>query len=196
MSREDINKKLDELFEDKKARSFFNHLVKSYVPNTKVDKVFIKPKSGFKCVLTNDKLISVNEILEDVKTEEFRDDVFKYLHTMLNPEIEVEAPIKKLMAGRQIAIQGEKTDTFMSMECYTYFYDWVIGKFLKGDKHISWLMGDVNRKKFMKRAMKSNDPDVQNFVKAQEKEEMGNRATYSLGDMSVLQALKDKMEKN
>lgn len=195
MSREEMNKKLDELFENKKARGFLNHLIKAYVPNDKVDKIFIKPKSGFKCVLSNEGLISVNEILEGVNTDEFKDDVFKYLHTMLNPEIEVEIPVKKLLNGRQIAIQGQKTDTYMSLEAYLYFYDWVIAKFLKGDKHISWLMGNVKRKKFMNSAHGSNDPGVQKAVKKQQRADMGNRATYSLGDMSALQALKEKMDK-
>lgn len=194
MSKEDIIKLLDETFENKKARSFINHLVRSYVPNNKVDKVFIKPKSGFKCVLTNEKLVSVNELLDGVKTDELKDDVFKYLHVMLNPELTVDTPVEKLINGRKIAIQGEKTDTFMSLETYLVFYDWVVTKFMTGDKHISWLMGDVNRKKFLKRAGNIDNPEVQKAVKKQGREDMGNRATFSLGDNSALQALKDKME--
>jgi hypothetical protein len=99
------------------------------------------------------------------------------------------------MKGKHIAIQGEKTDTFMSLECYLVFYDWVITKFLKGDKHISWLMGNVSRSKFTKSGRSINDEGVQKAIRRQDKKDMGNRATYSLGDLSALQELKNKMEK-
>ena len=79
MSREDILKKLDDIFANKKARSFINHLVRAYVPNNKVDKIFIKPKGDFKCTLTNDMLISVNEILDGVNTDEFKDETVKFV---------------------------------------------------------------------------------------------------------------------
>ena len=46
----------------------------------------------------------------------------------------------------------------------------------------------------MKRAANMSDDGVQKVVKRQAKEDMGNRATFSLGDVSALQALKDKME--
>jgi len=194
MSREDIIKKLDEIFANNKAKSFLNHLIRSYVPNNNVDKIFIKPKGDFKCVLTNDKLISVNEILEGVTTDEFKDDVFRYLHVMLSPEEKASTPIQNLMKGKDIAIQGENTDTFMSLETYKVFYDWVITKLLSGDKHISWLMGNIDRSQFTNSVKGINNPTTQKAINKQDKKDMDNRATYSLGDMSVLQALKAKME--
>jgi len=51
MNREDIFKKLDEIYENKKARNFLNHLVRAYFPNDKVEKVFVKPKGKFNCVI-------------------------------------------------------------------------------------------------------------------------------------------------
>ena len=194
MDKENIFKKLDEIFENKKARSFLNHLVRSYFPNDKVEKVFVKPKGSFKCVIGRDKLVSVNQILVGVKEESFKNDFFEYMHNMFNPNVEAELPIKKLMDGRHLAVQGKNTDTFMSAQNYVVFYDWVLTKFMKGDKHIAWLLKDIKKSQFTDRAESLEDPEVQKILKKKRKKEEGNRATYSLGDMSALQALKDKME--
>ncbi len=194
MSREDIFRKLDEIYEDKKARNFLNHLVRSYFPNNKVEKVFVKPKGSFKCVLTRDKLVSVNQILSGVKEESFKNDFFEYMHNMFNPNVQADTPIKKLMDGRHLGVQGKNTDTFMSSQTYIIFYDWVLTKFMKGDKHIAWLLKDINKNQFIDRAEGLEDDEVKKIIKKKRKKEDGNRATYSLGDFSALQALKDKME--
>lgn len=195
MSREDIFKQLDEIYDNKKARNFLNHLVRAYFPNDKVEKVFIKPKGNFKCVVTKDKLVSVNHILNGVESEEFKNDFFQYMHNMFNPNVQAEAPIVKLMDGKHLAVQGSNTTTYMSSQTYVVFYDWVLTRFMKGDKHIAWLLKDINKDKFVDRAESLEDEEVQKIIKKKRKKEGGNRATFALGDLAALQELKNKMEK-
>ena len=194
MNREDIFKKLDEIYENKKARNFLNHLVRAYFPNDNVEKVFVKPKSKFNCVITNDKLVSVNNILEGVHSEEFKNDFFEYMHNMFNPNVEAKAPIIKLMDGKDLAVQGSKTTTYMSSQTYVVFYDWVLTKFMKGDKHIGWLLKGINKNMFFDRAENLEDKEVKNILNKKRKEVEG-RATFALGDLSALQELKTKLEK-
>ena len=104
--------------------------------------------------------------------------------------------LMNLKKGKDIAIQGTNTDTFMSLETYKVFYDWVITKFLSGDKQISWLMGNIDKTQFSGSIKGINNPTRQKAVNKRDKKDMGNRATYSLGDISALQELKNKMENN
>lgn len=194
MNREDIFKKLDEIYENKKARNFLNHLVRAYFPDDKVEKVFVRPKGKFNCVITNDKLVSVNNILEGVQTEEFKNDFFQYMHNMFNPNVEAEAPIVKLMDGKHLAVQGSNTTTYMSSQTYVVFYDWVLSRFMKGDKHIGWLLKGINKGTFFDRAEGIEDKEVQKIVSKKRNKEEG-RATFALGDLSALQELKEKLDK-
>jgi hypothetical protein len=91
-------------------------------------------------------------------------------------------------------VTGEKTTTFMSIEGYRDFFDWVITKSLSGNKHINWLLGDIRRDSFLEREKQIGDENIQNKVKKLEPKKRG--ATYSLGDASVaLLKLKEQLEK-
>jgi hypothetical protein len=195
MGKESILKALDEIFENKKARNFLNHLVRSYFPDDKVEKIFIKPKSKFKCVITNTKLVSVNDILNGVDDENTKNEFFEYLHQMFDTDLEVNESIKNLVNGRHMAVQGSKTNTYMSSQTYIVFYDWVLTKFITGDKHITWLLKGLNKEDFMERAESLTDDEVKKVLSKKKKKEGGNRATFTLGNLSALQELKNKMDK-
>lgn len=190
MSTEQINEKLNELFADKKARNFINHLVRAYVPNNKVETVFVKPNKGFQCVLSKNKLVTINDLI--AKDKENESTILGYSSMVSSG---VDAP--DVVLGKDLAIQGSKTDTYMSLDVYNAFYDWVVAEFLTGNKHIAWLLGKVDKNAFMERAKNIDNPKVQKLVnkanKKKEKDENGNRAMYALGDLSALQALKDKL---
>jgi hypothetical protein len=194
MNKQEITTKLDEMLSEPKKRNFLNHLVRSYVPISKVEKVFDAPKESFVCVLTGDKLFSINEILEEIQTENFKKELFDGLKIALDDKTSSITPIKKLIGDRKLAVTGEKTTTFMSIEVYLEFFDWVITKSLKGDKHINWLLGDIRREVFLDRAKQIDDEKIQNKVKKIEPKKLG--ATYSLGDASdALLKLKEQLEK-
>jgi hypothetical protein len=195
MNKQEIFTKLDDMLADNKKRNFLNHLVRSYLPISKVEKVFDRPKGPFVCVLTNEKLFSLQDVLEGTQTEEFKKDLFDSLKLALDDKTPSITPMKKLIGDKKLGVTGDKTTTFMSLESYQEFFDWVITKSLNGDKHISWLLGDIRRESFLERAKQIGDESLQNKIRKIEPKKQG--ATYSLGDASgALLKLKEQLEKN
>lgn len=195
MNKDEIFSKLDAMLADSKKRNFLNHLVRSYVPISKVERVFDKPKGPFNCVLTNVQLFSLQDVLEGTQTEEFKKDLFDSLKLALDEKNPSITPIKKLIGDKKLGVSGENTTTFMSLESFQSFFDWVITKSLNGDKHISWLLGAIRRESFLERAKEFGDENLQTKVKKIEPKKRG--ATYSLGDASdALLKLKENLEKN
>jgi hypothetical protein len=195
MNKQEIFEKLDGMLADSKKRNFLNHLVRSYVPISKVEKVFDKPTGPFVCVLTNTKLFSIQDVFEGIQTEEFKKEFFDSLKLALDDKAPSVTPIVKLIGDRKLGISGDKTTTFMSLDAFHYFFDWVITKSLSGDKHISWLLGSIRRESFLERAKQIGDENIQKRVKKLEPKKHG--ATYSLGDASeALLKIKEKLEKN
>jgi hypothetical protein len=194
MTTTEINTKLEELYADKKARNFFNHLVRGYFPVNKVEKVFTKPRGPFKCVITNEVLISTSEILAGIHTKEFEDDFQGHLKTMFDATTSAEHPMTKLIGDRKMAVSTEDTNTHMAFSTFQVFYDFIVTKMLMGDKHINWLLKDITRDSFMGRAETIQNPLLQKKVKNVKKTQTKN-ATFTLGDAGgALQALKAKME--
>jgi hypothetical protein len=196
MQTEKIHKKLDDLFDNDKSRNFVNHLIRAYLPVGKADKVWEKPKGRFRCVLTNVSLISVGEVMEGVNSEQYRQDFLEHLKSWASEEHRVESPMKKLLDGKILGFTGKNTDTYMCQEAYHAFYDWVVTKMLRGDKHINWLVSSMKREKFINRAESvANDDETKAALKKIKKStKNGKRATTKLGDLGALQQLKSKME--
>ncbi len=193
MTSEQISKKLDELYADKKARNFFNHLVRAYFPVSKVEKVFNKPRGPFKCVLSNENLISTSEVLAGIYSDEYKTDFMNHLKTMFDNS-SAEHPIAKLIGDRKMAVSSNDTTTHMAYSTFQTFYDWVVTKMLMGDNHINWLLKDITRSDFMSRAETIQNPELQKKVSNAKKNDV-KMASYTLGDAGgALQALKEKME--
>ena len=195
MNQEQIHASLDKMLDNPKSKNFLNHLVRSYMPITSVEKVWETPKGDFKCVLTREPLFSSQDILEGIHTEEFKSQFMSNLKNMFSENAKVESPIAKLIGDRKMGVTGKETTTYMSYQGFQEFYDWVITKALKGDKHMNWLLGSIRRESFIKRAENIQDSDVQ--AKVQNINTAKNRtATFSLGDAGdVLSKLKEKLEK-
>ena len=195
MNQEQIHASLDKMLDNPKSKNFLNHLVRSYLPITRVEKVLETPKGDFKCVLTREPLFSSQDILEGIHTEEFKSKFMRNLKNMFNENGKGESPIAKLIGDRKMGITGKDTNTFMSYQSFQIFYDWLITKALKGDKHINWLLGSIRRESFIKRAESIDDVDVQQ--KINKINSFKNRtATFTLGDSSsALLKLKEQLEK-
>ena len=195
MTTEEIHSSLDKMLENPKAKNFLNHLVRAYMPISNVEKVIDKPEGEFKCALSKDDLISVNEILEGIQTEEFKNDLMKSMKTMFDDNADKTAAMAKLIGEKKLGVSGKGTTTYMSVPVAQEFFNWVITKSLKGDKHINWLLGNIRRESFVKRAQNITDDKVQSTVKKLEKR-ADRTATFTLGDTNgVLAQLKAKMEK-
>ena len=186
MILEDINKKIEELYADKKAKNFFNHLVRAYIPPTKVSGVLEKPKTvELRCVITKELSISIAEILEGIETEEAKKEFKDNL----------KSPLQELTGDKHLAVTVTDTRTCMSQPAYQAFYEWVITKMLSGDKHINWLLKDVRKDLMHKDVKKIDNPKVKKALNKIKRSKPPKPATFTLGDLSVLQEIKNKMEK-
>ena len=192
MTAEQIHASLDTMLANPKSKNFINHLVRSYLPVTNIVKVWEKPKENFKCALTKQQLVSVEEILQGINTDEFKDNLMAHMKSMFS-EDKVESPMSKLMGEKALGVTGKDTTTFLSYGAAQEFYNWVITKSLKGDKHINWLLNGIRRSSFVERAQTIQDAQVQEKVNKISKPK--NVTTYSLGESSdVLAKLKAKFE--
>ena len=193
MNQEQIHTSLDNMLINPKSRNFLNHLVKSYLPISNVEKVWETPEKDFKCVITRDQLFSAADILKGIQTEEFKADYLNHLKSLFSEE-KVESPISKLVGEKKMGVTGKDTTTYMSFTAFQEFYNWVITKSLNGDKHINWLLSSVRRTSFIERAEKIKGVGVQKKVDNLKKT-TGSFSTYTLGDASdVLLKLKNKLE--
>ena len=195
MTVEEIHSSLDKMLENPKAKNFLNHLVRSYMPVSNIEKVWDKPEGEFKCAISKDDLISVQDIFEGIQTEEFKNDLMKSMKTMFDENADKTTPMAKLIGDKKLGVTGKGTTTYMSLPVAQEFFNWVITKSLKGDKHINWLLGNIRRESFVGRAKNINDDKVQSTVKKIEKK-ADRTATFTLGDANgALAQLKAKMEK-
>lgn len=195
MQKEQILEKLETLYQDKKSQNFVLHLIRSYLPLNKSTKVWGKPENlkKFKCALTDTKLISVEEILSYVYSnesfEKFRDNLKN-----ISAGIQNNQPIPtdlfgfgEHLKGRVLGYQGEKTTTYLSEEALICLYDFTATKILKGDGKMNWTMRQMQANSFVKQFAKPK-------VKKKPETQYSNRpATSSLGDNDALQKLKDKL---
>ena len=192
MTSEQIHASLDKMLANSKTKNFINHLVRSYIPVSNIEKVLETPKGDFKCVITKEVLVSVQSIFEGMDTKEFKKDFTEHLKSMFSEE-KIETPMSKLLGDKKLGFTGKDTTTYMSYTATQEFYNWVITKSLKGDKHINWLLGSVNRNTFIKRASNIEDQDVQKKVTNLKR--VSGVSTYSLGDATdVLSKLKAKRD--
>jgi hypothetical protein len=195
MTTEEIFSSLDKMLENPKSKNFLNHLVRSYMPISNVEKVMDKPEGEFKCAISKDDLISVQEILEGIQTEEFKNDFMKSMKTMFDENADKTTAMAKLIGEKKLGVTGKGTTTFMSVPVAQEFFNWVITKSLKGDKHINWLLGNIRRESFVKRAKNITDDKVQSTVSKLEKK-ADRTATFTLGDANgALAQLKAKINK-
>lgn len=189
-----IHTSLDTMLENPKSKTFLNHLVRGYMPATNMKYLIDKPKGDFICVLTKDKLLSGQDVLAEAKLGEAKNDFVKFLDTIFDDKtFSLASPMAKLVIENNLGVTGKDTNTYMSFAAYQAFIEWVITKSLKGDKHINWLLGSIRRNTLIARAESIQDPAVQKKVAAFKKQE-SKVATYSLGDLGVLQNLKSKLE--
>lgn len=192
MTKEEVYASLDKMLENNKSRNFFNHLIRAYIPTSNINKVFDKPEGDFKCAISTDTLISTQEILEGIHTEEFKTDMMTSLKTMFDDKADKTRPMMKLIGEKKLGVTGKDTTTFLSAQVAKDLVDWVTTKILIGDKHINWLMGSINQASFG-RKVKSSNTSQKKVEKTIEKND--RTAKFQLGDTNgALAALKAKFE--
>ena len=192
MTKEEVYASLDKMIENQKSRNFFNHLIRAYIPISNIKNVLDKPEGDFKCAISRDSLISTQEILEGIHTEEFKSDMMTSLKTIFDDKADKTTPMAKLIGEKKLGVTGKDTTTFLSTQVAQDLVDWVMTKILIGDKHINWLMGSINQASFG-RKVKSSNTSQKKVEKTIEKND--RTAKFQLGDANgSLAALKAKLE--
>lgn len=195
METNKIFDKLEEMYKkDEKSKNFVLHLVRAYMPIDKITKVLEKPAdlSKFKCALTSVKLISADEIFQGINTDEFKANFINDLKIVLDEsgqQVKKDPAILKVTNGKLLGFTGKDTNTYMCNEACEQLLNWVSTKILQGDSKINWTVRSMQGK---------NQPKKKNTQRPQSSQtsQMVHKpATSSLGDFSVLQSLKDKLEK-
>lgn len=189
MTTKEIHESLDTMLSNQKTRNFLNHLIRAYFPITNVDKVWEKPKGQFKCVLTKDELFSAQDIMDGIQTEEFKNDFMANLKSVFIDGASSEHPIVKLVGDRKMGVTGKETTTYMSYTAMQEFYNWVLTKSLKGDKHINWLLSSIRRSNPTENI---ETKDVQSNAKPKQDTKTSN--TFTLGELDSFKKLKEKFK--
>jgi hypothetical protein len=188
MTKEKIHESLDKMLETPKSKSFLNHLLRAYFPITNVRKVMEKPTKKMRCVLSNAPLFSLDEILMGMESEEFKKDLMESLKNIFKEDGEKINPFGSIVGDKKMGFTGKGTTTFISYEAYQELYNWMATKIVSGDKHINWLMGQINHIK------KSNVGDDK---RKENKQSKFITSTFSIGDASdSLLKLKKELENN
>lgn len=197
MDKESVFNSLNSMLEDSKAKPFLNHLVRSYFPIDKVLKVYEAPKEDFKCVLTKEKLTSIEEVLDNIQKQEFKSDFINSLRNIFDDGNEKSLKIvNKYLGDSKLGVCGRETTTYMSLESFQVFYEWVITQSLKDNKHINWLLNGVRRDSFLNRANNIKDVDVQRKLSSLQNNKKPHGTSFKLGDVNgILSELKNKIEK-
>ncbi len=193
MTSTEIHDSLDAMLENPKSRNFLNHLVRAYLPVSQVDKVWDKPKGPFKCVLTKVDLTSVQEIMDVMQGDAYRISFIENLKAAFTDggQVTPASPLVEMLGGKVLGCTGTNTTTFMSYPAFQEFYNWVVTKIFKNDKHICWLMKSITKESLMGRAETIGDEAVQKKVKAMKKETV-KAASFTLGELKGFDKLKAK----
>lgn len=178
-----------------KNKAFFSHLIRSYISSKSVSVAIKEPESKkirVKCVFTNSHLLTVEGIQKKMNSEAFNRNLDEFLRSydLEKGCFTSSTPMEQLLKGKKLALQGKDTKTYMSQESYLAFINWVMTKYLSGDKNIIWLLNQMTKNPFhpgIKVKRKSKKSKVYSTG--------GNRKT-TLGDLSALQVLNDKFKEN
>lgn len=199
-SNQDIFNKIEEMYNlvdekgKQKNKAFFSHLIKSYIPRNSVGIAMKNPESKkvrVRCVFTKKNLITSEEVVKQLGSDAFNRNFEDFLKSFDKDKgcfVSV-TPMKQLLKGRVLALQGKNTETYMSQESYATFINWVMTKYISGDKHVVWLLNKMTNNPF--------HPGITVKAKKRPEKKMystpGSR-TATFGDLSALQALKDKFK--
>ena len=201
---EEISKKIEEIYQRKNkdgkptGKNFITHLLRAYFPIGKAVKVLDIPEKPMKCAITGHKLFALGELWNEMHTEEYKANFMKNLRVAFDPDSKekIENPFSKIVNGRVVGITGQDTDTYLCQEAYECLFNWYANKILRDDKHIGWVAHDM-RKKATITAIREKLPEAEDQKKIDRIEKISKhpqRATMSLGDMSALKELQEKLK--
>ena len=181
MTTEQIHASLDKMLADPKSRNFLNHLVKAYFPVSNVKKVETKPTGLFKCVITREELFCTDDIIVGMQSEDAKKAFVESLKAMLTEVNGKLSYVESIIGAKKLGVTGKDTNTFMSYPAHVEFFAWLKKKILEKDKHINWLVSTIRHNAKTNHHKNHDTPPIK-------------EATYTLGDLGVLQKLKESLK--
>lgn len=210
MMRSKIALKIKEVYATENGKQFIAHLVRSFLPSSRIEFVENPPEHKMECAITNRKVIAVSDAMRIVKTEKNEE----FLSFMLQKGKEmtdnidiVEHPFDKILNGRLLAVKCVGSQKFLSEFSWKELKRFVENEVVNDNKHITFLLVDEvrkmeakkneavkpkgsfqkwNEKYAKKEKAKNNAPQKQKHVNPQP-------ATQSLGDNEVLKRLRETL---
>lgn len=200
MNDQEIYKKIEDTYNSEKGKNFITHLLRSFIPINRSSKLMDDTRK-LKLVdcITGEKLCDVNQhfgiMMDGGGIEAMMDNLKASAKATVDGKEEYDAPesVKKLRSKlKPLAITSAKSDKLMTQETLEQLFNFYATEMLKGNGHINWIANNERGKDMVNAGKKSgyikNDHEAKVVKKATE------RAKMSLGDMSVLQELKQRME--
>lgn len=203
MTKEDIINKIEEIYSSKNkegkpsGKNFITHIIRAYTPIGKIQKIWDSPSKNLKCVITGHGVCTIEDAFQALHSEGMDVKLMEHLKACAKGEAGiVQSPFMEQLKGKVIGYTGQKTDTVMCLDAVEAFIAWLQHKILTGDKHVSWVVGDMRRKEVIE-VVRKKLPSQEDKKKIDTLEKISKhpkRATMSLGDMTALQELKQKLK--
>jgi len=197
---EEIYQKIEEIYQTENGKKFISHLIKSFFPVDKALYIFDKKDKPIFCCISGIELVSKGEVMQmtlETSPEEFSEYLKKsFVIATEDKEKPVEPivhPVIKKLNGRIFGIESAESDKYICKEVHQQLYNFYANHLLSGDSHMSWL----GKRMVANRVVESLKAD--NKITPEEEKAVNKNIDkphkITLGDLGVLQQLKEKLEK-
>ncbi len=145
--------KIEEMWNNSKSKGFVKHLIWSFVPHSKVDKIWEdEGKYEKKCCICHTGTMSINESVKCVGEDAGKSLLKRCEFELQNQDRKDDAEYKKeyetfmkemgkeMFGGKLLALHGEDSKKVFCFVCYDMFYAWLMERVLKGDNEIQHMM--------------------------------------------------------
>lgn len=192
--------KIQELYDNEKSRGFVNHLIRSYLPVYKVEKVWeFKKGQKHRCNVCGQSLLSIEEAMKNMRENQdaYMADFMQNLKDEINQkEVKREdrAIVKHISKGSVLGFTGEKTDTCLCHTCVTQLLELTQNGIFSGDKNISYQMNQMRRDEVFKQFESDTIDEGRKEEVKQLKKKVNKQKGATFGDLEALQKLKEEMD--
>lgn len=199
---EEIYQKIEEIYKTESGKKFITHLIRSFFPMDKATYIWDKKDNKpIYCCISGIELTSKGEAfqaIQDTTPEEFAE-FLKKAFVISTDENKVEEsepivhPLRKRLGDKILGIESAESDKYICKEVHQQLYNFYANNLLHGDSHMNWL-----GKRMMADRVVTNLKAENKITPEEEKvvnKNINKPHKVTLGDLGVLQQLKEKLEK-